>query len=134
EVALAAQAALAHLEHSLARAAEVRERAELARTERDAEMSAVRGRLRELGSDLERLTDSVHRDEVARAEQRLRIEALQQKALEAHGVEPESLVEEYGPHQLVPASPPEPDEVREVEPDPVPYLRPEQEERLRGGA
>jgi chromosome segregation protein len=132
EVALAAQAALAHLEHSLAKAAEARERAEVARAERDAEMSAVRGRLRELGSDLERLTDSVHRDEVARAEQRLRIEALQEKALEDYGVEPESLVGEYGPHQLVPASPPEPDEVREVEPDPTPFVRAEQEKRMRG--
>ena len=84
----------------------------------DAEMGGLRGRLRELGADLERLTDSVHRDEVARAEQRLRIEALQEKALEDLGVEPEALVEEYGPHQLVPPSPPAPDEVREVEPEP----------------
>jgi chromosome segregation protein len=130
-VALAAQAALAHLEHSLARAATAREAAERARAERDAELAALRGRLRELTAEQERLTDSVHRDEVARAEQRLRIESLQQKALEDHGVDPEALVEEYGPHQLVPASPPAPDEVREVEPDPVPYVRPEQEKRLR---
>ncbi|MEO7980193.1 MAG: chromosome segregation protein SMC [Sporichthyaceae bacterium] len=132
EVALAAQAALGHLEHSLARAAEARETAERARAERDVEMGAIRGRLRELGAELERLTDSVHRDEVARAEQRLRIEALQQKALEDLGVEPESLVEEYGPHQLVPPSPLAPDEEREVEPDPTPYVRAEQEKRLRG--
>jgi chromosome segregation protein len=131
EVALAAQAALGHLEHSLARAAEAREAAERARAERDAERGVLRGRLRELGADLERLTDSVHRDEVARAEQRLRIEALQEKALEDLGVEPEALVEEYGPHQLVPPSPPAPDEEREVEPDPTPYVRAEQEKRLR---
>jgi chromosome segregation protein len=131
EVALAAQAALAHLEHSLARAAEVREQAERARAERDAELGVLRGRLRELGAELERLTDSVHKDEVARAEQRLRIEALQQKALEEHGVEQVALVEEYGPHQLVPPSPPAPDEEREVEPDPVPFVRAEQEKRLR---
>jgi chromosome segregation protein len=131
DVALAAQAALAHLEHSLARAAAAREAAEAARAERDAELAALRGRLRELTAEQERLTDSVHRDEVARAEQRLRIESLQQKALEDHGVEPGALVDEYGPHQLVPASPPAPDEVREVEPDPVPYVRAEQEKRLR---
>ena len=132
EVALAAQAALGHLEHSLARAAEVREQAERARAERDAEMGTLRTRLRELSGELERLTDSVHRDEVARAEQRLRIEALQERALEDHGVEPEALVDEYGPHQLVPPSPPAPDEEREVEPDPTPYVRAEQEKRLRG--
>ena len=132
EVALAAQAALAHLEHSLARAAEGREQAERARAERDGELGALRGRLRELAADLERLTDSVHRDEVARAEQRLRIEALQERALEDLGVEPETLLAEYGPEQLVPPSPPAPDEVREVEPDPTPYVRAEQEKRLRG--
>jgi chromosome segregation protein len=128
---MAAQAALAHLEHSLASAAQVRERAEQARADRDAEMGALRGRLRELGADLDRLTDSVHRDEVARAEQRLRIEALEEKALEDLGVEPEALVTEYGPHTLVPPSPPAPDEERDVEPDPTPYVRSEQEKRLR---
>jgi chromosome segregation protein len=131
EVVMAAQAALAHLEHSLASAAQVRERAEQARADRDAEMGALRGRLRELGADLDRLTDSVHRDEVARAEQRLRIEALEEKALEDLGVEPEALVTEYGPHTLVPPSPPAPDEERDVEPDPTPYVRSEQEKRLR---
>ncbi|HEU4913154.1 MAG TPA: chromosome segregation protein SMC [Actinomycetes bacterium] len=131
QVALAAEAALAHLEHSLAAAAQAREVAERARAERDQELAGLRGRLRELGAELERLTDSVHRDEVARAEQRLRIEALQQKALEDLGVDPEALVEEYGPHQLVPPSPPAPDEAREVEPDPTPYVRAEQEKRLR---
>ncbi len=131
EVALAAQAALGHLEHSLARAAEAREQAEQARAERDAELGVLRTRLRELGTELERLTDSVHRDEVARAEQRLRIEALQQKALEDLGVEPEALLDEYGPHRLVPPSPPDPGEEREVEPDPAPYVRAEQEKRLR---
>jgi chromosome segregation protein len=131
EVALAAQAALAHLEHSLSRAAEARETAERARAARDEELGALRGRLRALGAELERLTDSVHRDEVARAEQRLRIEALQQKALEDLGVEPQALLEEYGPHQLVPPSPPAPDEEREVEPDPTPYVRAEQEKRMR---
>ena len=131
QVALAAQAALGHLEHSLALAAHARETAEQARAQRDAELAALRGRLRELGVELERLTDSVHRDEVARAEQRLRIEALQQRALDDLGVDPEALVAEYGPHLLVPPSPPAPDEEREVEPDPTPYVRAEQEKRQR---
>jgi chromosome segregation protein len=74
----------------------------------------------------------VHRDEVARAEQRLRIEALQEKAMEDLGVEPGSLVEEYGPHQPVPPSPPAPgDEVPDVEPGPTAYVRAVQEKRLR---
>ena len=131
EVASAAQAALAHLEHSLAGAALARETAERARAQRDAELAELRGRLRQLGTELERLTDSVHRDEVARAEQRLRIEALQQRALEDLGVEPDTLLAEYGPHLLVAPSPPAPDEEREVEPDPTPYVRVEQEKRQR---
>jgi len=131
EVVMAAQTALAHLEHSLTAAAARRQEAEQARADRDAEVAALRSRLRELGAELDRLTDSVHRDEVARAEQRLRIESLQQKALEDLGVEPEALLAEYGPHTLVPPSPPAPDEERAVEPDPTPYVRAEQEKRLR---
>jgi chromosome segregation protein len=134
EVALAAQTALAHLEHSLARAAADREQAQEVRVERDAERASLRGRTRELTTDLERLTDSVHRDEVARAEQRLRIEALQQRALEDLGVEPETLVADYGPDLLVPPSPPALGDVIDPsapEPAPVPFVRAEQEKRMR---
>jgi chromosome segregation protein len=135
EVALAAQTALVHLERSLTIAAADRAQAEQARAERDTERATLRGRTRELATELERLTDSVHRDEVARAEQRLRIEALQEKALEDLGVEPETLIADYGPEQLVPPSLVAPgDEVdpEAPEPQPVPYVRAEQEKRLRG--
>ena len=70
----------------------------------------ARDRGRELGAELDRLTDSVHRGEVLGAEQRLRIEQLETKALEELGVEPAGLVAEYGPDQLVPPSPPAEDE------------------------
>jgi chromosome segregation protein len=135
EVVLAAQTALGQLEHSIALATTDREQAESLRAERDAERAALRGRTRELSTELDRLTDSVHRDEVARAEQRLRIEALQQRALEDLGVEPESLIAEYGPEQLVPPSQIAPgDEVdpEAPEPQPVPFVRVEQEKRQRG--
>jgi chromosome segregation protein len=135
EVALAAQAALGHLEHSLRIAAAEREQAESTRAERDVERSALRGRTRGLATELERLTDGVHRDEVARAEQRLRIEALQQKALEDLGVESDALLADYGPEQLVPPSLSAPGD-EEVDPEapesrPRPYVRAEQEKRLR---
>ena len=39
----------------------------------------------------------VHRDEVARAEQRLRIEALEERAVTEHGVPLDSLLADYGP-------------------------------------
>ena len=47
--------------------------------------------------ELERLTDVVHRDEVARAEQRLRIEALQARAVEELGVDPAVLLDGVRP-------------------------------------
>jgi len=54
--------------------AHVRREREEQQSTRDATLQQVRQSLRDLGSEMERLTDSVHRDEVARAEQRLRIE------------------------------------------------------------
>jgi chromosome segregation protein len=47
------------------------------------------------------------------------------------GLDLESLVGEYGPDQLVPAPPALPDEEREVDPQPKPYVREEQQKRLR---
>jgi len=76
--------------------------AERGRTERDAALTMVRREIGALGDDLRDLTDSVHRDEVARTQQRLRIETLQAKAIEELGIDPEVLVEEFGPHQMVP--------------------------------
>ena len=102
--------------------------------ERNEELTRVRAGLRELDSEVARITDSVHRDEVARAEQRLRIEQLAERAMADHGIDPEVLIAEYGPDQPVIPSPPAPGD--EVAPDaeppqPYPYERAEQERRLR---
>jgi chromosome segregation protein len=86
---------------ALEQATSERSGAERGRSERDAALSLVRRDIGVLGDDLRDLTDSVHRDEVARTQQRLRIETLQAKAIEELGIDPESLVEEFGPHQLV---------------------------------
>ena len=137
---------LEHLERSLSAAAEERGEAEAARAARDGELQTLRARTRQLGVDLDKLTDSVHRDEVARAEQRLRIEALGQRAVEEFGVDSGTLVDEYGPHRPVPTTPePERDLDPDLDPDPtpvsapvpvpeqaaMPYVRAEQEKRLR---
>ena len=82
---------------SLAAAAHEREAAEHTRTVRDGELLALRARQRELSAEIEQLTDVVHRDELARAEQRLRIEQLEQRAMEEFGVESDALADEYGP-------------------------------------
>ncbi len=134
-VQIGARATLARLEVSLAIASSERDAAEQARTVREGELLGLRGRTRELQTELEALTSSVHRDEMARAEQRLRIEALEVKAMEDFGVDAESLELEYGPGVEVPPSGVAPgDEVDpdEPEPEPYPYVRSEQEKRLRG--
>ncbi|KNB51132.1 chromosome segregation protein SMC [Streptomyces caatingaensis] len=129
-VAAAARQLLARVEVSLVRADEERQAVEVARTEREAELAAGRNRARELKSELDKLTDSVHRGEVLGAEKRLRIEQLEARALEEFGIEPGALAAEYGPDQPVPPSPPaEGEEPRGLAP--VPYVRAEQEKRLR---
>ncbi|MFG1809827.1 chromosome segregation protein SMC [Streptomyces sp. NPDC049040] len=121
---------------SLARAEAERAAAEQARAEREAELGQERRRGRELKSELDRLTGDVHKGEVLGAEKRLRIEQLETKALEEHGMEPAGLVAEYGPDQLVPPSLPAEGEVLPEDPQdprnlPRPYLRPQQEKRLK---
>ncbi len=83
-----------------------------------------------LQDELRELTDTVHRDEVARTQQRLRIEAMQAKAVDELGIAPEVLMEDFGPHQLVPFVA-GPDDDPETIPDPAPYVRDVQEKRLR---
>ncbi|MBO1757670.1 chromosome segregation protein SMC [Dermacoccus nishinomiyaensis] len=69
---------------------------------RDEALRTARVRLQECSDQLREVTDSVHRDEMARAQQRLRIEALETRAVEELGIDPDVLVEEFGPHLPVP--------------------------------
>jgi chromosome segregation protein len=92
-----AQEALTRIAGSLSAAAADRETATAARAGTEGELAALRVRARELGADLERLTDVVHRDEVARAEQRLRIEQLEERAVSEWGVPLDRLLAEHGP-------------------------------------
>ena len=102
EVVRGAQTALGRIALSLQQAAADREAAQSARTVTEGELLALRAASRELAAELDRLTDVVHRDEVARAEQRLRIEALEQRAVEEYAVPLETLLADYGPEVLVP--------------------------------
>ncbi|MBO4254518.1 chromosome segregation protein SMC [Streptomyces griseorubiginosus] len=135
-VASGARQLLAHVEVSLTRADEERTAAEAAKARREQELAAARNAGRDLKAELDKLTDSVHRGEVLGAEKRLRIEQLETKALEELGVEPAGLVSEYGPHQLVPPSPPAEGEELPEDPEhprnrPKPFHRAEQERRLK---
>ncbi|KFG73474.1 chromosome segregation protein SMC [Streptomyces mutabilis] len=135
-VAAGARQLLAHVEVSLTRADEERTAAEAAKARREQELTAARTAGRDLKAELDKLTDSVHRGEVLGAEKRLRIEQLEAKALEELGVEPAGLAADYGPHQMVPPSPPAEGEVQPEDPEhprnrPRPFVRAEQEKRLK---
>ncbi|MFE1900322.1 AAA family ATPase [Streptomyces yangpuensis] len=135
-VADGARQLLAHVEVSLHRADEERTLAERAKGLRERELTDARNKGRDLKGELDKLTDSVHRGEVLGAEQRLRIEALEAKALEEFGMEPLALVAEYGPDQPVPPSPPADGEELPQDPEhprnrPGPFVRAQQEKRFK---
>ena len=117
-----------------------RSRVALAAAERDPRSSSraraasrrcreTRERLRDLGRELDELVNSVHKDEMARAELRMRIEQLEERALDELGLDADGLVADYGPDQLVPrhGRGAEGEQV----PEPAPYDREEQAKRLR---
>src|SRR5204863_7277280 len=108
----AGEHALTHLERSLATAVAERETARAARDSGEAEVAEARGRAGRLGAELERLTDTVHRDEVLRAQSRLRVEQLETRIGADFGMGLAELVAEYGPDQDVP---PGPEELAEYE-------------------
>ncbi|AKL68079.1 AAA family ATPase [Streptomyces sp. Mg1] len=135
-VADGARQLLAHIEVSLRRAERERSAAEHAKGLRERELDGARGRGRDLKGELDKLTDSVHRGEVLGAEKRLRIEQIEGRALEEFGVEAAALAAEYGPDQPVPPSPPAEGERLPEDPEhprnlPGPFVRGEQEKRLR---
>ncbi len=120
---------LERLERSIEQAAAERSQVEQGRVGREQELMATRDRLRSLGATLDDLVNSVHRDEMARTQQRMRIEQLEERALEELGLDADALVSDYGPDQPVPFT----GEVAEGEetPEPAPYDREEQQKRLR---
>lgn len=110
---------LTALAASIELAARERDEADLARVAIDAELKQVRVRVRELSQELDKLVNRVHGSEVARTEQRMRLEQMELRALEEFGVDAEGLITEYGPTVPVPGDPP------------MPYIREEQEKRAR---
>lgn len=129
-VRAAAEYAVGRVTAALVLATSARDAAEADRQRRDQEAAALRQELTRVQDELRDLTDTAHRDEMARARQVARIEQLQARAVEELGIDPEVLVEEFGPHRPVPhiVGPGEdPDEA----PEPAAFVREEQEKRLR---
>ncbi len=138
EVAEAVAAAATWLqtvaERSQAEAGRVRAAVELRRGEAERQVADARRASRELAKEFESLVDTVHRDELARAEQRMRLENLADKAMVELALATDVLVEEYGPEQPVPVlTRPDGSALTDEddEPAPVPYVREQQEKRLR---
>ena len=129
EIADLAYEALIQIEVTISKALAERERLEKSRTDREGETLSVRGRIRELTTELEHLTSSVHRDEIARAEQRMRIEQLEGRAIEELGIDVPTLIEEYRPDNPVPTLT-EDEEGNFVPGEFIPYRRDQQEKRL----
>jgi chromosome segregation protein len=122
------------LERSLALAARDRADAEAARSDAEAALTAARATVRSLTLDFESLVDAAHRDEVARAEQQMRVEALAERAMSELGLQADALLAEYGPDKPVPVITREdgtPTAAEEDHPELEPYVRDQQQKRLR---
>ncbi|MEV0791281.1 chromosome segregation protein SMC [Kribbella sp. NPDC050459] len=129
-VHLAAGHVLARLEQSLQLAASERATIQAQRSDREQALAQARSATRNLSSELEQLTNTVHRDALARAEQKMRLEALYEKALGELGIEVDALVAEYGPDQLVPPLP-KAGEEETLELEGEPFDRTKVEKRLK---
>lgn len=130
----AAQWLLARVDESQASAGRERTVVDTQRIAAERQVSDARQRSRDLAREFESLIDVVHKDELARAEQRLRIENLSERALTELGLGADELVAEFGPDQLVPVITRADGSALaddDVPPEPIPYDRAVTERRLR---
>ncbi len=135
----AGETACGRIAVSLSAAAEERDAAAAARDSRERGLGEARLVVGRLTALMEKLTDAVHRDEVLRAQNRLRLEQLTEKVLTDHGLGVDDLVTEYGPDVPVPASAAEMAEYEAARergeevtaPPPMPYDRPTQQRRAQ---
>lgn len=130
------------LDVSVELARQERDSAEERKEQMDGELAALRSSNDALARELAELTDSVHRDELARAQQRLRIEALELRSVEELGLTADQLVADFGPDQPVPVPAAESGDKWAALRAPVdgdgreivagkPFVRGEQEKRLK---
>jgi chromosome segregation protein len=124
-VADGARTAIGRIERSIELAQAERQAAEQATAGRAGELTALRARAKTLAAELETLVDKAHSVQIAAAEHRMRLEQISGRAGEEFGVDPDSLVAEYGPD--VPLPPPDGADTLE----PLSYHRAEQERRAQ---
>ena len=122
-VAEGARIALDRIAVSSAAADAERLDAEEAHKGRDGELKAVRAKIRETTEELDKVVDSAHGAQMARATKQLQLEQIATRSMEEFAIEADVLATEYGPEVLVPAA-------AEDRPG-VPYDREEQERRAQ---
>jgi len=138
-VADAGSALAQRLQHVVIAAARIRDGLASERQQRAAAMVAVRDEVNSLSTRLTALTESLHRDEVAKAQAALRIEQLEQTVLEQFGMSSADLIAEYGPDVALPPTELEMAEYEQARdrgelvmaPAPMPFDRPTQERRAK---
>ncbi|MDT5012915.1 MAG: chromosome segregation protein [Mycobacterium sp.] len=138
-VAESGQRVATQLLAAVAAASRTRDGLAAERTRRATALSEIRATVTTLSARIATLTESLHRDEVVKAQAALRIEQLEEQVLAQFGMAASDLIAEYGPD--VPLPPPEL-EVAEFEqarergeqvtaPAPMPFDRPTQERRAK---
>jgi len=128
-----------HLAGVVAAASRSRDELTAERQQRAAAMAATREEVTVLTARIRELTDSLHRDEVAKAQASLRIEQLEQMVLEQFGMAGDDLIAEYGPEVSLPPSELEMAEYEQARergedvtaPAPMPFDRATQERRAK---
>ncbi len=125
----------------LAAAANARDRVAAERAQRKGRLTEQRLQVQAAADRQSQLTDTIHAADVLRAEQRLRLEQLAERAQDEHGLSLEVLMADYGPHVEIPvASLSEAGGPAQIETDDagedeaqtsIPFVRAEQEQRLR---
>ncbi|WP_054952072.1 chromosome segregation protein SMC [Flaviflexus massiliensis] len=119
QVATLASETLTRVEAARDTAARLRKEAELGRSDRDVALAQARQRLEEVQEKLAEVDDATNRRDIAKAEQRILLEQLSDKARVELAMGAEELVNEFGPLVQVPG-----------EDGPTPYVRDEQQKRF----
>lgn len=138
-VADAASSLSRRLQQVVTAASRIRDGLAGERQQRATAMSAVRDEVNSLSTRLTALTESLHRDEVAKAQAAMRIEQLEQTVLEQFGMSSADLIAEYGPDVPLPPTELELAEYEQARergelvtaPAPMPFDRPTQERRAK---
>ena len=129
----------ARLAAAVSTASSTRDHLAVERGARAEALNRARTEVTELSARITALTDSLHRDEVAKAQAALRIEQLEQQALEQFGLAAADLIAEYGPEVPLPPTELEMAEYEQARergeqvtaPAPMPFDRPTQERRAK---